>query len=55
MLFQIHEMDASNERSGKNVGEVFNEACRSHSVSGKSGSADFTRIMADIAAKNNTK
>ena len=49
------ELNASSERSGKNVAELFSEASQSHCVTGKSGGADFTKLIADISAKNAAK
>ena len=34
------------------MAELLSEASQSHSVTGKSGAADFTKILADITAKN---
>ncbi|XP_063681384.1 replication factor C subunit 1-like isoform X2 [Bolinopsis microptera] len=53
--YKVKELNASSERTGKNVAELFSEASQSHCVTGKSGAADFTKLVADISAKNAAK
>ncbi|KAL5253848.1 hypothetical protein ACHWQZ_G013581 [Mnemiopsis leidyi] len=53
--YKVMELNASSDRAGKNVAELFSEASQSHCVTGKSGAADFTKLIADISARNANK